>query len=322
MKYLFGPVNSRRLGLSLGIDLLPAKTCNFNCIYCEVGPTTKLTSIRREYIPTEEILAEVDQFFTDKKNQLHIDVVTITAAGEPTLHSDIGKIIHHVKMSTQKPVVVLTNGSLLYLQEVRQALLKADIVIPSLDAALPESFYKVNRPVKKTDINSIISGLNQFRNEYSGQIWLEILLVKDINDSQEDIVALKKAVATIRPDRIQLNTVVRPPCEAYALPLDNKELTAVAGQIGGPVEVIVDFSRSQIPKMHEAIETAEIINILSRRPGTVSDLCEALSINITQVNEILAKLEQQHLITRTIHDNKEYYHTGNCPRRFDNTLKT
>lgn len=309
MKYLFGPVNSRRLGLSLGIDLLPAKTCNFNCIYCEVGATTRLTSARREYAPTAEILAEFDQFLADSNNQPDFDVITITAAGEPTLHTGIATIIRHIKTATPKPVVVLTNGSLLYRREVRQALLEADIVIPSLDAARPESFHKVNRPAKKTDISRIIAGLKQFRSEYAGKIWLEILLVKDINDSKADILALKEAAATIRPDRIQLNTVVRPPCEPRALPLATNELAAIASQLGGPVEVIVDFSRSQTASTPPAaVRPSEVLGILRRRPGTAQDICEALSIDITLASDILAGLEQQHLIIRTIHDGKKYYH--------------
>ena len=309
MKYLFGPVNSRRLGLSLGIDLLPAKTCNFNCIYCEVGPTTKFTGQRREYIPTTEILAEFDTFISEQRNRPDFDVVTITAAGEPTLHTGIGKIIRHIKILTKKPVAVLTNGSLFHVKAVRQALLAADIVIPSLDAALPKSFRKINRPTKSTDLGKIIAGLRQFRNEFSGKIWLEILLVKDINDSPEDIAALNKAVIEIQPDRIQLNTVARPPCESFAIPLSSAEITSVAGQFSGPVEFIADFSRCQSTSHPQAIGMAEIVNLLKRRPSTISDLCAALAIDHNVIKNNLTELEKQRLVSRTIHNDKEDYQT-------------
>jgi len=154
MKYLFGPVNSRRLGLSLGIDIMPPKVCNYNCIYCEVGATTRLTCERREYVDTAEVLAELEDFILHREADRPPDVYTVTGSGEPTLHSSIGRIIRFLKAKTTRPVAVLTNGSLFHLAEVREALTVADIVVTSLDAARPESFRKVNRPARCVDRGS------------------------------------------------------------------------------------------------------------------------------------------------------------------------
>ncbi|MBU4394464.1 MAG: radical SAM protein, partial [Proteobacteria bacterium] len=155
MKYLFGPVYSRRLGHSLGIDLLPPKICSLNCVYCEVGPTTDLTCDRKEYVPTEEILKEIDQVLARGAAERHIDVFTLTAMGEPTLHTGLGEIIAYLKKKTDKPVAVLTNGTLFFDPKVRAELSAADIVIPSLDAARQESFDRVNQPAAAVNLEQV-----------------------------------------------------------------------------------------------------------------------------------------------------------------------
>jgi wyosine [tRNA(Phe)-imidazoG37] synthetase (radical SAM superfamily) len=302
MKYLFGPVNSRRLGLSQGIDLLPPKICTFNCIFCEIGPTTNLTCELREYTPTSEIIAEIDLLLAGSHPP--IDVFTITASGEPALHTGLAQIIAHLKQKTAKPVAVLTNGSLLYRQEVRQALQKADIVIPSLDAALETSFRKINRPAECVNLTDIISGLVQFVEEFKGEVWLEILLIKGINDSPAEIAALSKAVAEIQPDKIQLNTVARPPLESYAAPLGEKELQEISRQLPGPVEIIVDFTGRKGKRCGNAT-AADILAMLQRRPCTESDICEAL--NLDQVRPLLDSMLKKGDLTRTMHSGKTFY---------------
>ena len=306
MKYLFGPVNSRRLGLSLGIDLLPAKTCSFNCIYCEVGATTCLTCDRKEYSPTREILDEIDIFLAGKHPP--IDVVTITASGEPALHSGVGSIIHHIKHKTNKPVAILTNSSLLHLAVVRSELMAADIVIPSLDSAREKSFRKINRPAKCAQLPEIISGLSSFSRKFPGKIWLEILLVKGINDSDADIAALVEATREIRPDRIQLNTAVRPPLETYAAPMPEHELKKIARQFAGHIEIIADFAKRKRHHLRSAAEP-EILDMLQRRPCTAPDICEALSLDLDQVQALLDKLLRNTALTRVTHAGKIYYQT-------------
>ena len=302
MKYLFGPVNSRRLGLSQGIDLLPPKICDFNCIYCEIGPTTTLTCERREYTPTSEIIAEIDLLLAG--DHPPIDVFTITASGEPALHTGLGRIIAHLKEKTDKPVAVLTNGSLLNRREVRQEMSGADIVIPSLDSALETSFRRINRPAKCVVLADIISGLVRFAREFSGRVWLEILLIKGINDSPADIAALSKAVTEIKPDKIQLNTVARPPLESYAAPLNEKELREISRQLPGPVEIIVDFAKRKRKHYRKAREE-DVLAMLQRRPCTETDICEAL--DLAEVGSLLDSMQKSGVLTTTTHSGKTFY---------------
>lgn len=308
MKYLFGPVNSRRLGLSQGIDLLPPKICNFNCIYCEIGPTTVSTCERKEYTPTQEIIAEIDQLLADQNALDRLDVFTVTASGEPTLHSGIGQIIKHIKNKTNKPVAVLTNGSLFNQQKVREELMVADIIIPSLDSARQSSYRKINRPAQCAKLEAIIEGLGKFAQKFKGELWLEILLAKSINDSSEDIAALKNALQNINPDRIQLNTVARPPLEKFAEPLSQEEMESIARQFDQPVEILVDFTTRNREKFRSVTEN-DIIHMLKRRPCTSFDVSEALNIEPSTAEEYLKKMEQAGQLTKTRHHDKEYYQT-------------
>jgi len=309
MKYVFGPVNSRRLGISQGIDLVPPKICNFNCIYCEIGATTTQTCTRKEYVPLPELLAEIDTVLADRELLAHLDVFTITGSGEPTLHSGIGQVIRYLKEKTGKPVVVLTNGALLSLPEVRRDLLEADIVIPSLDAAREESYRRINRPAVCSPLTELIEGLIAFRREFSGKFWLEILLAKGINDSPEDIAALVAAVEKIRPDKVQLNTVARPPLESFAKPLTQAELEAVARQLPGVVEILVDFTTREREKFRNLSED-EIIEMLKRRPCTSNDVSEALNLDPDTTQILLQKMAASGHIIETTHHDKRYYQTS------------
>lgn len=309
MNYLFGPVNSRRLGLSLGIDLLLAKICSFNCVYCEVGPTTVLTCDRKEYTPTKEIIAEIDSFLAGRHhNDAPIDVFTITASGEPTLHSGLEEIIEHLKKKTNQPVAVLTNGSLLHEPDVRSALDKADIVIPSLDTARPDSFQQINRPAPCARLEEIIDGLCLFTKEFKGQLWLEILIAKGINDSPNDILALDKAVTRIQPAKIQLNTVVRPPLEHFATPISGTELASIARQLPGTVEIIADFKKRERKNTGSA-QKAKILGMLQRRPCTKNDICEALNLDSASTDHLIKQLVKSGEITKMVHRNMSYYQT-------------
>ena len=326
MKHLFGPVNSRRLGLSQGIDLLPPKTCNFNCVYCEINKAPQISCKRGEHVPTATILAEIDGLLEDEARIRDLDVFTITASGEPTLHTGIGKIIRHIKEKTDKPVAILTNGSQLHLKEVRQDLLAADIVIPSLDAARPESFRRVNRPAKCcADLETIINGIAEFSREFAGEVWLEILLVENINDSPEDIAALKNAIGRIRPTRVQLNTVARPPYESFAKPLTHKRMEEIKGLIekgyDGPVDILAgskdnEGSDSGKGREEESLESVspdkaedEIIEMLLRRPCTVTDVAATMNLNAARAAEILQSMENRGSLTVKIHGGKKYYRT-------------
>jgi len=310
MKHLFGPVNSRRLGLSLGIDLLPRKTCSFDCIYCELGSTTDLTCTRREYIPTGTLCDEIDRFLVDPERAARVDVFTITASGEPTLHSGLGEIIRHLKKKTDRPVAVLTNGSLLHLADVRHELALADIVVPSLDAARPESFRKINRPAREVELNAIIDGLAALRKEGHGQLWLEILFVKGVNDTAADITALNRALRLIRPHRIQCNTAVRPPAEPFAAPLTLIALRDIQEQLAGPTATIADFA-GPAPATQRLPMASEILPMLQRRPCTADDICQALGTKKATTEELLDSLLKDHLVQQINHNNQEYYQVPN-----------
>ncbi|KPJ98772.1 MAG: hypothetical protein AMJ60_07225 [Desulfobacterales bacterium SG8_35] len=325
MKHLFGPVNSRRLGLSQGIDLLPPKTCNFNCIYCEINKAPQLSCERGEHVPTEKIIAEIDGLLQDEARVRDLDVFTITASGEPTLHTGIGAIIRHIKEKTAKPVAILTNGSQLHLKEVRDDLLAADIVIPSLDAARPESFRRVNRPAKcSADLETIIQGIADFSRQFSGEVWLEILLVENINDTPEDIAALKNAIGRIRPTRVQLNTVARPPFESFAKPLTRKRMEEVKMEIAkgydGPVDILAGSKDNEISDSGKGREDTseaisadkageEIIEMLLRRPCTATDIAATLHMDAEHAAKILQDMEKSGSLTAKIHGGKKYYRT-------------
>ncbi|MBM3312523.1 MAG: radical SAM protein, partial [Candidatus Aminicenantes bacterium] len=221
MSHTYGPVPSRRLGYSLGVDLLPFKTCSMDCVYCQLGPSPRTTMRRREFAPVEAVLADIRAAL---RRDPQIEAVTFSGSGEPTLHAGLGTIIAAVKKATDVPVVVLTNGSTLSRPSVRKALAPADIVVPSLDAATERVFKKINRPHRSLTAAKTIDGLAAFRKSYRGQIWLEILFVKGVNDGPAHLRALRKAIARIRPDRVQLNTVYRPPAVRSARPLSEAEL--------------------------------------------------------------------------------------------------
>ena len=224
-RYLYGPVPSRRLGRSLGIDLVPHKICTYNCIYCQIGETTDKTLVRKEYAPVREILEEVRSFLKEEPSAL--DHLSLSGSGEPTLHSKIRLVIEGMKTITSVPVAVITNGSLLFEEEVRRDLLHADVVLPSLDAGSQEVFDRVNRPLSELSIEKVIEGLVDFRKVYKGQIWLEILFCKGVNDGEEELLKMRKAVDRIQADRIHLNSVVRPPPQKWVLPVGEAEMEKI-----------------------------------------------------------------------------------------------
>ena len=211
LKYVFGPVPSRRMGRSLGISPIPKKTCNYSCVYCQLGRTNKMTNKREEYFLLEDILSEFDS----NHNEDSYDVVTIVGEGEPTLYSRLGELIREIKKRSNKPVAVITNGALLYDKEVRKELMNADIVLPSLDSYNEEMFKKVDRPYGRLKFEEVWQGLVDFTKEYKGQIYMEIMLMDGINDDEKSLFEFKNLLNQIRYDRLYINTPVRPPAESY-----------------------------------------------------------------------------------------------------------
>src|SRR4030042_4936504 len=303
-QYLYGPVPSRRLGRSLGIDLVPHKICTYDCIYCQIGKTTDKTLVRKEYVPVKEILEEVRRFLKEETSS--IDHLSLSGSGEPTLHSQIRSVIEGIKTITSIPVAVITNGSLLYEEEVRQDLLDADIVLPSLDAVSSEVFMRINRPRPGFSIEKVIEGLVEFRKVYKGQIWLEILFCKGVHESKEELLRMKKAVDRIQPDRIHLNTFVRPPSEKWVLPLDEAEMEKIKDFFGEKAEIISEFDRhpSSIP---ERDIKEEILKILRRRPLSLADLSKGMGISQNELDRYIKPLIQEGKIqTRNFGDSIYY----------------
>jgi len=274
MSLVFGPVPSRRLGQSLGIDPIPPKTCNWNCVYCQLGRTVPLTNERSEYLPREEILAEVKQALLAHKRG-EIDWVTFVGSGEPTLHIGIGWLIREVKTLTHLPVAVITNGSLLYLPEVREELAAADAVLPTLDAGNAQLYRQINRPWPKLTFERWVSGLVAFRHAYHGKLWVEVMLVKEMNDTEQALREIAAALRRIRPDQVHINLPIRPPAETWVQPAGEEgwmRATAILGglaQIVHPTEGTFDFSGC------ENVVDA-IVSIITRHPMREEELTRAL----------------------------------------------
>ncbi len=303
--YLFGPVPSRRLGMSLGIDLVPVKVCSLNCVYCEVGKTTNLTLERKEYIPYDEVIAELSNYL---ETNPHPDYITFSGSGEPTLNSRFGDILHYIKQHTTIPVAILTNGTLLSDPQVRKELLEADLVLPSLDAATEYSFRKIDRPQKNMDLQKYIQGLIDFRKEYHGKIYLEILFLPGYNDSQEDLDALKKAILKIKPDKVQLNTLDRPGTVKDLQPMSRQQLQKIIHYWGlENLEIIAKApDRKKITAYRSDLESV-ILGTISRRPCTLDDLKNMLGLHINEINKYLDVLENEGKVEARFEERGVFY---------------
>lgn len=295
-KYLFGPVPSRRLGMSLGIDLIPKKVCSLDCVYCEVGKTTKLTTDRLEYVKYEKVIAELHDFMSSNPK---IDYITFSGSGEPTLNSRIGDVLNFVKENYPKvKTAVLTNGTLLSDKKLRQDLLEADVILPSLDAAGQEAFVKINRPAAGIVLQDYIQGIIDLRKEYRGKIWLEVLFLKGYNDSEDELIRLKEAIEKIKPDSVQLNTLDRPGTVDGLIALTKEELQHIIDFWGfDHVEIIASqIERTTISSYRSDVESA-ILETIARRPCTLDDLHRLLGIHVNEINKYLGTLETEGKIT-------------------------
>ena len=289
-KYLFGPVPSRRLGMSLGVDLVPHKVCSLDCIYCECGPTTKLTLERKEYILYDKVIKELYHYFSNNPGP---DYITFSGSGEPTLNSRFGDVLQFIKQKKPDiPVAVLTNGTLFSQKQVRTELLSADVVLPSLDAASNLSFRKINRPFHSLNINDYINGLVDFRKEYKGKIWLEVLIIPGYNDSKTELKLLKEAFEKIKPDSIQLNTLDRPGVIQGIRAASREELQEIVNfwKLDN-IEIIASAPERKDIKSYRSDMESAILETIYRRPCTLNDLAKILGSHINEVNKYLDVLE-------------------------------
>jgi len=288
----------------LGVDLIPLKTCTYDCLYCEVGRTTHKTSLIQSYAPVAEVLREL----ADKLKQVHPDVITLAGSGEPTLHADIDQVIAFIKDTTQIPVVLLTNGSLLWKEQVRNRVLRADIIMPTLVSAFQKTFQRIHKPEPGLELSRIIEGYVALRKVYKGQLNLELFLLKGVNDTQEELTALKEVIERINPDKVQLNTVVRPPAEPNALALDKERMEEIKAFLGDKTEIIAAVHPHQRPNQYESLEEI-LLETLRRRPMRAIDLANVLNSRLEDVEGFLKDLLLKGKITKKEHEEQDYYLT-------------
>lgn len=306
--HIFGPVPSRRLGLSLGIDLIPFKTCTLDCIYCELGKTATPVTERAEYVPYKQLKKEINTFFASQK-PIELDNITLSGSGEPTLNSAMPRIIKLLREKSQTPIALLTNGTLFTDPDVRREACAVDLILPSLDVVSENLFMALNRPAPGLNAEAIIAGLIALRQKFPGKIWLEILFCQGFNDSPEEVDKLVRAVELIQPDKVQLNTVVRPGALAKAKTVTPTFLQAVLPRFGKQAEIIAPFARDS--KSCNAIEKIEttILATLKRRPCSKQDLEQALGLKAVEVIKIVDLLLADGKIKVLEHGGERYFQT-------------
>lgn len=308
-KHLFGPVPSRRLGRSLGIDVIPPKTCSYDCIYCESGRTTDLTVERREFADDDRVLDELRRFLGEHPGG--VDALTFSSAGEPTLFRGLGRLIERIKRDYPSlPLVVLTNGSLLWDADVRSALLSADRVVPSLDAATPETFRRVDRPHRSLELATILEGLYAFSRDYRGELHIEVLLVRGLNDAPHELQAIRRAIDRIKPRCVELNTVVRPPATPQVQGLSREEMASAARCFPPEsVRIIGCFEVAPRDGVESELLEERVLQLITRRPCSLEEMADSLGTPLPALSATLAALERRKRIRARHHEDRLFY----CP---------
>jgi len=309
-KYLFGPVASRRLGISLGVDLVPFKTCSINCVYCESGATTNLTLKRREYIPTDEVIKQLDELLSSSPQ---IDYLTFSGAGEPTLNSGIGRVIGFVKTNyPQYKICLLTNATLFSDPEVLAEIAEIDLCIPSLDASTEEEFKIINRPSPELNFTTYVNALIEYCQKSKAEIWLELFIVPGKNDSDESISRFAEIIKQAKPDKVQLNTLDRPGTVDWIAPSSGENTMRFVRALEPiiPVEAVGPF-KYKSPALQKQLKPAKIdkliIDLISRRPSTLSDMSETFGVPEEAIKERLAALIEAKTINSETSKRGEFY---------------
>lgn len=285
MSYFYGPVPSRRLGFSLGVDLIPKKTCTLDCLYCQLGCSEKKTMKRFFYVDMRKFTQELKEI---TKTNPKIDYITISGSGEPTLHKSLDKIIRAIKkiVKNKYPVCVITNSSLLYRKDVRNELKAADLIIPSLDAATSGTFRRINRPHKAVVFKKLIKGIISLRKEFKGKIWLEIMLIAGVNDTIAELEKFREIAKNINPDKVQLNLPVRPCCFKLSGP-SPKKLERIVEIINSNAEIVAGVSNLKNRAKVSKDLAREILTFLKRRPATLDDLVISLAAKSRDISKEL-----------------------------------
>lgn len=304
-RHVYGPVPSRRLGRSLGIDLVPYKTCTYDCVYCHLGPTTHKTVKRKEYVEIRKVLGELQRKLA---GPVAPDYISLAGSGEPTLNSGIGDLIAGIKGMTKIPVAVLTNGALLWLDEVQEALRQADLVLPSLDVGDERMFRHINRPHPDLDFAQVVDGLASFTRRFRGEVWLEVLLLAGSTGTPVEVGKIAELVGRIGAARVQLNTAFRPPAEGFAVPLSPGEISALRGIFPGRVEIICENDASARPFDTDGqVGHAEVLELLKRRPCTSIDVANGLGIHATEAVKHLDALLRSGQVTAVRKDQRTFF---------------
>ncbi|MGM0598981.1 MAG: radical SAM protein [Candidatus Rifleibacteriota bacterium] len=303
-KHLFGPVPSRRFGRSLGIDLIPFKTCCYDCIFCQLGRTTALSLKREEYVPLQEVIDEFDHWV---ENSGQADQITLAGSGEPSLYKEFGKVISHIKSKTKIPVAILTNGAVLHDPEVRKAAKQADIVKISLSAWNEETFQQINRPCKGLTFDMLVEGEIAFRKEFMNKLFLEVFVIEGINSEPQQIKKIAEIVKKIKPDMVQLNTAVRPPAESFVQPVEKEKLVKLAELFEPQAEIIAAYKAA--PGSQIKVNEKEIYEMLLRRPCTARQISDVFSMHMNEVSKYIGKLLAEKKI-KSIERNKEIYYSA------------
>ncbi len=288
MKYVYGPVPSRRLGKSLGIDPIPSKTCNYQCVYCQLGKTTDFTNIRKNYFPKKEIIIEMKKAI--KLNENKFDYITFVGSGEPTLYKDLKDLILRAKDLSKKPVCVITNGSLLYQKEVQNALMCSDVVLPSLDAGDEKLFIKINRPHPSINFEKLIQGFIDFKKRFEGRFWIEVMLLKGINDTKEELLKIKEKLDLIKPDRIDINVPIRPPVEKW-VKIPDKNIVSDLNVIFDNYTNI-NFPEEGAFNIYSYDFEKEVLSILERHPMRQEQIIESFSSSSFGKDKIILNLKK------------------------------
>lgn len=297
-KHLFGPVISRRLGISLGVDVVPYKYCSMNCIYCEVGATTHLINEPEELVNLPEVIKELDDFISKNPK---LDYITFSGAGEPLVYSKIGELINYIKNKyPQYKLALITNSSHLSRSDIQDELLKLDMIMPSLDAVDQEIFEKINRPHKDIKIKDIITNLIEFNKHFPGEMWLEIFFVPGLNDFPEELTRMRDIIRLINPERVQLNALDRPGTEAWVVQEDQEKLESIKSffEADLPDSVLVEIIKKVNKKLYDENPTSleveeKIISTIRRRPCTSQDMSQMLNVHINAINKVLHKLIEE-----------------------------
>lgn len=289
MQYVYGPIPSRRLGRSLGVDPIPLKTCNWNCIYCQLGRSTPLINERREYIPRDAILVEIQETLAHHSSE--IDYISFVGSGEPTLHSGLGWLIRAVKSITTIPVAVISNGALLHRADVRQDLLAADVVMPTVSAGNAELYRRIHRPHPDASFERLVDGISAFRTDYTGQLWVEVMLIRDVNDSEDALRDLERVLRRIQPNQVHIILPDRPPAEPWVQPADSEGLLRAEALLG-PIAHIVHPFVLDVHATDYATPAEAIVSIVTRHPMSQMQLASALDAwTPDAVSDALSKLE-------------------------------